>query len=484
MRQLAFIATPIMDFDEHGNWIPTMQDADRESPQLGVFLLAGALRRDGWQVTIIDWVANPSWSPDSVATQVAEFSVALFSANSMNWASALAVCRKAVVINPRLQTCIGGPHPTHYPESVVRSQAYTAYFRGEADAFVSIIAESLYSRTRPPFCVPGLGWTADSIAGIPATHTERELDSLEWTPAYDSLPDSTYLVLPTETSRGCKFQCSFCSIPQKKNWRAYSKSVGVRNLELAYDYISKSKTGIISVVDDTFTTDHRRIQELCDHLDPNRFNGRLMYDATLVDARNVDVVSALAPFTSDLLLGAEVSSKDDGKRIKKASNPRLIIEAAETLLRFDIAKKAVFSFIIGFPWHTKEDCLRTVMLAKNLAMDFGTRIYIQWYWPMPGSEIWNSLVANKQVSIEMMDAPGFFRRQEWFFPIRQITIDDMRDIDDRILAVQGVLDLYSGSRRYRPIEYGSPLKMWKSQRINRNPSLVLAGDAHDIASEA
>lgn len=474
MNRLAFVASPIMDIDENGNWFPTMQDADRESPQLGVYLLAGALEQDGWEVNIVDWVARPNASLDEIAKIISDYDVALFSANSMNWASALAACRLAKKMNPSLRTCIGGPHPTHYPESVIKSTAFECYFRGEADAFITTIAESLLSNIRPSIQIPGLGWCVDGGENIPKTHTESSLDSIQWNPAYDRIPENSFLVLPVETSRGCKFQCSFCSIPQKKNWRGYSDDSGVGKLKHANKYSHKVRTGVISIVDDTFTTDHDRILRMSDNLDPAVFGNRLMYDATIVDVRNENVVRALAPFTSDLLLGAEVSSKDDGKRIKKASNPRLILEAAEILQKYDISKKAVFSFIIGFPWHTKEDCLRTILFAKDLVMNFGARIYIQWYWPMPGSEIWADLAQKKLVNIDMMDVPGFFRRQDWFFPIRSFSISDMCDIDDRILAVQGLLDIYAGNKRYRPIEYGSPIRMWTKQRINRNPSLVQA----------
>ncbi|MFU6384628.1 B12-binding domain-containing radical SAM protein [Pseudomonas aeruginosa] len=476
MKSLAFVASPIMDVNEEGAWFPTMQDADRESPQLGVYLLAGRLKKAGWIVEIIDWVAMPGVAPAEIATKIAKFEVALFSANSMNWASALHVCRAARRINPNLKTCVGGPHPTHYPVSVIASGSFDCYFRGEADSYIALIADSLFSDSRPTIRVPGLGWSVDGESGIPETHTEQLLDPIDWEPAYDSIPSDTFLVLPVETSRGCKFQCSFCSIPQKKNWRAYSDSSGIHKLNLANKYSYKARTGILSIVDDTFTTDHYRVERICDGLDPGAFSGRLMYDATLVDARNENMVRALAPFTSDLLLGAEVSSKEDGKRIRKASNPKIIFEAAEVLQKFDISRKAVFSFIIGFPWHTKADCLRTIILAKDLALNYGARIYIQWYWPMPGSEIWRDLESKGLVNLEMMDVPGFFRRQEWFFPIRGFTIKDMQDIDDRILAVQSVLDIYSGDRRHRPLEYGSPLRMWSKQRVNRNPSMVRSAE--------
>ncbi len=471
-KRVVFVASPIMDIDESGEWVPTMQDADRESPQLGVYLLAGALKNDGWDVEIVDWVSRPQSSPSDISDLIANYEVGLFSANSMNWASALSIARLARKKNPDLRTCIGGPHPTHYPESVISSKAFDCYFRGEADVFVSTIAEALLADKRPIIRIPGLGWCSDGMNKIPSTHTESDLSAINWNPLYERVPENTFLVLPVETSRGCKFQCSFCSIPQKKNWRSYSDIVGTKNIRTANSYSNKAKTGIISIVDDTFTTDHGRIIRICDDLDAEEFRNRLMYDATLVDVRNNEVIRNLAPFTSDLLIGAEVSSKEDGKRLRKASNPRLIFEAAEVLQKYGIAHRAVFSFIIGFPWHEKKDCLRTVRLAKDLAMDYGARIYIQWYWPMPGSDIWQTLEAKNLVSMEMMDVPGFFRRKEWFYPIRKLSVDDIRDIDDRIMSVQGLLDICGTDRRYRPIEYGSPIKMWGKQRINRNPSLV------------
>jgi len=307
---------------------------------------------------------------------------------------------------------------------------------------------------------------------------EDKLSELDWRVAYDLVPEDKFLSLPVETSRGCKYRCAFCSIPSKNNWRGYSAEHAVEQLAYVEGFTHRTKTGIVSIIDDTFTKDHERTLKIASLLSTEKFGKRLTYDATLVDLRNTELISALVPFTSDLLIGAEVVTVADAKRVTKATNPRLITEVAGNLQKAGIASRAVFSFIMGFPWQSPDDCLRTLDFVANLILDYGIRAYLQWYWPMPGSEIWRSLEADHRVSIEMADEPGFYRSPQWFYSVRAITPEQLVAIDERVRPVQLLLTLRSqrlGHKRF-PLEYSSPqlgdeAEGWSSYR---NPFAVQA----------
>ncbi|MDP3898599.1 MAG: radical SAM protein [Mesorhizobium sp.] len=469
----AFVAVPIMDQADDGRWVPSLQDADRESPQLGVYLLVGSLERDGRDVDLYDWVGHPEWSLDWLVETLAGYDVLFFSCNSMNWSVVRRLARDLRARRGDQRFCVGGPHATHYPESVSKSGLFDLFYRGEADRYIARIYDMLASgNLQAAGEIPGLGSRA---VPEPAINQEADLSQLEWTPAYDRLPDKAFLTLPVETSRGCKFQCTFCSIPAKKNWRGYGADFAIGQIELANRYANKTRSGRISIVDDTFTTDHARIHGIMSGLDRGVFGRRLVFDATVVDLLDRDLVDHIKPFTSDLLVGAEVSTKKDAKHIRKAATPELVRRAARNLHDAGIAERAVFSFIIGFPWQNRSDCIEVLRFVKNLIFDFGVRTYVQWYWPMPGSAIWDGLKGAGKVDLAMVDEIGFFRSNEWFFPFRALDFDDVLDIDSKAIVVQALTTIGAEMQRARAIEYASPLEIVR--KVNRAPHLVAAHSA-------
>jgi radical SAM superfamily enzyme YgiQ (UPF0313 family) len=461
-----FVCTPVMDM-ARGKLLPAMQDARRDSPHLGVFLLLGHIKRAGLECDVMDWVSNPEMTCEDVAAVIAGYEIVFFSSNSMNWGAVHLLASAIRKQNPTVKLCVGGPHPTMYPESVERSGLFDAYFRGEADRYIALIYEILANGKRPRSLPPGL-WLRKSSLTRPEVNLEYNLMELDWRVDYERVIDQSYLTLPVETSRGCKYRCAFCSIPSQANWRAYPVETALQQLEYVHQHLQRSRYKKINIVDDTFTTNHKRIIDICSQL-PAKFHGRLMYDATLLDLRNTELVSSIAPFTSDLLVGAEVSTVEDARRITKSTSPRLMQCAAKNLRDAGISGRAVFSFIIGFPWHTVNDCLHTVTFLTNLILDYGIRVYLQWYWPMPGSAIWRQLEKEQRVSIEMADTPGFYRSKSWFYSVRQITPADLNRVDERIRPLQMCLTLGNLESKHHPLEYSPPDleedgKGWETRR--------------------
>jgi radical SAM superfamily enzyme YgiQ (UPF0313 family) len=457
-----------MDVSPEGVWSPSLQDRDRESPQLGAYLLVGALDRACRPVDLYDWVGHPNWSFDDLTETLRDYRTVFFSCNSMNWAVVRRLAKRLREWRSDQIFVVGGPHPTHYPESVRCSELFDFFFRGEADRYIVPIYDAAFSREFEEVRhIPGLG---GSGLPQPAVHREQDLTQLVWSPAYNRLPAGAFLTLPVETSRGCKFQCTFCSIPSKQNWRGYDAEFAISQIEMADAYSHMVRRPFISIVDDTFTTDHARVQAIMAGLDRQRFSERLIFDATVVDLLDEVLVAAIRPFVSDLLVGAEVATKKDAKHIRKATTPELITRAARNLYKAGISERAVFSFIIGFPWQERSDCIEVIRFAKNLILEFGVRAYIQWYWPMPGSEIWNGLKAEGKVDLAMIDNVGFFRSNEWFYPFRKLDLDDVVDLDSKVLVVQVFSTIGAQMERARAIEYASPLEVVR--RVNRDPHLV------------
>ncbi len=210
-----FVSCPVMDVINN-KFIPVMQDAYRDSPALGVYLLAAQLRRKGYSCEVFDWVANPQISSEEVIKKLLEYRVVFFSANSLNWAIIRILAQRLKQNNPQIKTCVGGPHATYYPDSVIASGGFDSFFRGEADRYIHLIYEILAlgkHHSIPGFFCKEIKGSVTKVQ----VSTEDDLEQFDWHPAYDLIPASQYCTMPVLTSRGCKYHCTFCSITGKKN---------------------------------------------------------------------------------------------------------------------------------------------------------------------------------------------------------------------------------------------------------------------------
>jgi radical SAM superfamily enzyme YgiQ (UPF0313 family) len=181
------------------------------------------------------------------------------------------------------------------------------------------------------------------------------------------------------------------------------------------------------------------------------------------------LVETYAPIVGDLLVGAEVSTKNDSKKIRKAATPELVIEAGKILAKYDVNQRAVFSFIIGFPWQGYNDCINAVDFIKNIILTYGIRVYLQWYWPMPGSPIWDQLEFEGKVSLTMADIPGFYLERDWFFRSRAMSESEVMKLDEQIKLVQTIVNIHQYGKRRTALNYSSPEFRSRSWTSRKNP---------------
>jgi radical SAM superfamily enzyme YgiQ (UPF0313 family) len=453
VTSIALISCPIAEFDGEKIFC-TGQDAYNDTPQLGIYALAGAFREFGCDVELVDLVHRNSTSVRELIDLVSAADIFCFSSNAMNWATVSWVASQLQHFRPASRFMCGGPHCTLFPEEVSSTGLFDVVWKGDSLHAVPHILKTYsgsISRSKTVEIVDGADVSGQAF----------------YAPAFDLLPDKEYRVIPVETSRGCKFQCTFCSIPKKKSWIPFDVSESVRRIESSFYFIEATTEKRISIVDDTFTSDRQRSVDIFESLDKERYAKRIFFDATAVDLLDERFVEAVTPFTCDLLVGGEVSNEEDAKRIRKAATPHILHRAAKNLMNCDLSGATIFSFIIGFPWQNREDCLRTLEFASEMIVDYGVSVYLQWYWPIPGSEIWRSLNNEGLASLDDVSNFGFFRDKEMFYRIRGMSADDVDDIDERIANLQLVFAATHGGRKRQALSYSPPPigeRVWMSSR--------------------
>ena len=100
------------------------------------------LLASGRPCDIVDLVVEGTFTLDRVLDLVSGYRVLLFSCNSMNWATVQCIAQAIRKEHIGVKICVGGPHATSAPASVIRAGCFDALFQGDADSKIAEVYDS------------------------------------------------------------------------------------------------------------------------------------------------------------------------------------------------------------------------------------------------------------------------------------------------------------------------------------------------------
>ncbi|MDD4910384.1 MAG: radical SAM protein [Candidatus Omnitrophica bacterium] len=338
---------------------------------LGLAYLAANLRKFGHEVKIIDATAPYK---QGTAKQIKDFigdfkpdfiGITLTIDNIFQTYSFLRDLRE---IN--IPIVAGGPHANGLPEEVLKNGADIVAI-GEGEETIVEITEYFLGRR-------ALG----SIDGICFFNADREitftnkrrpiadLDSLPF-PDFNDFPIRNYtgvddvnsnpIFWSIVTSRGCPFDCLFCS-----SNKMFGRQVRMRSAENVFEEIKLLADTFsvrhIAFQDDEVLCSKERFIRLCDLISRSKLNIRISM-RTRIDSIDKDILSrAKEAGITRMSFGIESWDNDTLKKIRKNYTVERILE------KFKIIEETGFPFvsfnnICGFPWETEEhfsSCLAAI----------------------------------------------------------------------------------------------------------------------------
>jgi radical SAM superfamily enzyme YgiQ (UPF0313 family) len=168
------------------------------------------------------------------------------------------------------------------------------------------------------------------------------------------------------TSRGCPFNCKFCSFNlnpwgEKRRWVA-------RSPESVVDELEQMDARLVGFSDDLFTHDMDRVDRICDLLIERKIRKRYFVNARLEVAKRPDVLEKMhrAGF-SMLMLGIESSHDKTLKSMQKGFDTARIREYFDVLRHSKMFLHGYF--ILGCIGETREDMLHIAPFAHELGVD-------------------------------------------------------------------------------------------------------------------
>ena len=289
---------------------------------------------------------------------------------------------------------IGGHHPTIINEPFLEAGA-DFVIQGEGE----IAAEKLCLALDDQLSMDDVPGLIHSEGKVSAPEEIENLDEIPF-PAIDLLPLENYWNLglshgPVQgrhifmiSSRGCPYDCRFCTTPRicNRRWRARSAANVVDEME---EWLARYGVRDFHFQDENFAVSKKRVKEICDEIR----NRGLDLSICLPSGIKVETIDE----------ETVVALKDAGCRyicLAPESGSERVLELMNKPLDFDHLRKIArlcrklrirtgCFFIVGYPGETEADRKQTRRLLTELTRIGVDEFSIFIFTPLPGAAAWD-----------------------------------------------------------------------------------------------
>ena len=360
------------------------------APPMGLTYLAAVLEKYGYHVEILD-APVLSLSHEQIEEEIKkrEPDIVGITATTAMINSALQVAKTAKTVLPESIVVLGGIHVTFSYESTMRENPFVDIACiGEGEYTLLELVQTL-EKEGDLKNVKGIVYrkNGELVKNQPRPLIEN-LDELPF-PARHLLPMHKYkafgenMILGTIlTSRGCPFNCIFCSssLLFGKKFRARSPKNVVDEVE---QFQEAYKTRYVEFVDDTFTFDRKRAEAICKEIIDRKLDTRWVCSCR-VDLIDKELMQTLKKAGCVMIyFGVESGVQ----RIINLMRKGIKLEQAERVMKWarEVGIETVASFVFGIPGETWEDAMQTIKFAKKLNPDY---VQFSIATPFPGTELY------------------------------------------------------------------------------------------------
>lgn len=319
------------------------------------------------------------------------------------WKTAYEVCSIAKSNNKDVITVLNGLHPSARPVECLEQPFIDFVVRGEPEYTTLELIQALDKESKDFKKIRGFGYKENgkTIVTEPRPPIE-DLDSLPF-PARHLLPMEVYFsaVKATAkrgeinknwttltTSRGCPYNCVFCSIHtvMSRKWRARSPQNVIAELEQVVDAYGVKQ---LDFVDENMTLDKKRMESICDlmverGLDIQWFTP----NGVRADTLDENLLRKMkASGCKKIRVAPESGVQRVVDNIVKKNLDLMAVERA-VILSKKVGIKVGCFFVIGLIGETKEDIEQTIVFAQKLKRLGADSFYFSYAMPVYGTELY------------------------------------------------------------------------------------------------
>ncbi len=380
MSQVILIYPPIVFKEDK----PSVLDVTM--PPLGILYLAAALERENVSVKVLDVGAS-----NFTLTETLNFirkekpKIVGLSSMSVNLQGTYQLASKIKEeFGSKIILSLGGSHISADPQFINRHAGLFDFgITGESDITFPALVKDILN---------GL-----QVEGLYIGEVPLDLDALPHPARYLLDPDA-YQGSSADiiSSRGCPYDCIFCSRPAiSKKMRFRSAKDVVNEMEDIYN----SCNGKFIFEDDAFTMNRNGTLDLCQEM--LRRNLKASWSAiTRVDLVDEELLGKMKEAGClELTFGIESGNERiRNEIIKKKATDEQIFKAITLCNRTGIDASGFL--MLGFPTETKKELHDTVNFAKKLNLNI---IGVHLSLPLPGSRLFNVALEEGIISYDLID---------------------------------------------------------------------------------
>lgn len=368
-----------------------LQEAGAVYPSMGLGFIAAVAEADGHQVRVIDSEAEPV-GYDGIQGIIGEFKpqVIGFQTFCANLPRCRKVARQAKETLPDIVVVFGGVQATLFPEDQFIDDTVDVVVIGEGERPFTQLLNAL-EHSEDLSTVEGIAFKNDrgDVTFTPRPPLIQNLDLLPF-PALHLFPMEAYHssaqlrgsnTLHLFTSRGCPYNCSYCSgdLIFGKSFRYRSAGKVIEDIRCMVD---NYKIDGLQFYDETFTVNRKRVFELCDEMKRNGLDipWACFTRVDLVDEEILTVMRDAGCY--QIFFGVETGVDRLLKLIRKGTTLDQARNAFALCRKLGI--ETVASFMLTLPTETEEDTEKTIRFGLELDPD-----YVYWlsFVPYPGNDL-------------------------------------------------------------------------------------------------
>ncbi len=399
----------------------------RPSLPLGLAYVASALRKAGHDIRVVDAVGEApdlvtpgsrrgisqlGLTPEAIVARLPEDTDAFGVTNmwSFSWPVVREIIHGIKKRFPDKPIVCGGEHFTGLPDFSMEQTPIDYIVLGEGeegavDVFGGL-AKGWSAGADEWSMIPGI-WYRDA-AGTPVKslmprERKKDIDELAW-PAWDLFDVKAYdekrlitgirygMTVPILATRGCPYQCTYCSSPKMWTTRWYARNPKDVVDEIEHWHVTYGADNF-PFQDLTAIVKKDWIVAFCKELASRPICGKITWQlpsGTRVEVIDDEVAMWLAKVNGKSLNYApESGSEATRKRIKKQMKEESLIRAVKAAAKYRLNVSAFF--VAGFPEDTAADLKQTVRLARKLAFLGITDMAFGFFFPIPNTQLYHEL---------------------------------------------------------------------------------------------
>ena len=448
---------------------------DVELP-VGMLSIAAYAEKQGYSIEVYDaniefnldelnksagaFLVGASWQ--EIEKRIAKKRYDIVGISNMFYAQLPDAVRTARIVKkvlPETTLVIGGPHSSVAPEEILRDTPeidIAVVEEGEL-TFLEIIKWKTGHIDLAP--IQGICYRKNGVVAVNRRRALIEnLDELPM-PAYHLVDIKKYFtrvelkkgklikkehrIFPILTSRGCPYNCVFCTIHlhMGRKPRFHSVQYVLNNIKYVIDRFGVQH---LYFIDDNVSMDRGRfVGILKGIIELNRSGYAIVWqtpNGTRVDTLDEEILTlAKESGVKSIILSVESGDQEVlDKIIHKKLSLEKVAEVAALCKKLNIKAKA--GFIMGLPGETIESFKKTLQFAKMLKDTYGIKSAISTATPYKGTKLYDMCVEKKYLTKELTPEIASRSHQgEGIIQTEDFTVDDVKKYRSKLEPRKGFL---------------------------------------------